>query len=153
MLWNSYASETYDELLTGDGVARPAARALSHYLQRLGADELRSRQRAASEEIRAEGITFAVVEENVNLDREWPFDVIPRVMDGQEWERIDRGLVQRLAALNCFIADLYDRRLAVKDGVVPEEVLMTSRFFLAPCVGMRPRHDVWAHREGYWRIR
>ena len=145
MLWNSYSSTTFDELLTSRGEPRPAARGINAYIEALGADELRSRQRAAAAEIRAEGITFVVADQHGNLDREWPFDVIPRVMDGTEWDRIDRGLQQRLAALNCFIGDLYGDRRVVKDGVLPAEVLATSRFFLAPCAGMKPRHGVWAH--------
>src|ERR1022692_3082178 len=102
MLWNAYKSETFDELVDRDGRPRTAAKPISDYIEALGADELRSRQRAATAEIRAEGITFVVADEDGNLDREWPFDVIPRVMDAEEWERIDRGLKQRLAALNIF---------------------------------------------------
>src|SRR5438552_68284 len=145
MLWTAYTSETYDELRTAYGGARPAARSLSRYLEGLGGDELRRRTRAASDEIRAEGITFAVTEQDGYVDREWPFDVIPRIMDGQEWDRIDRGLEQRLAALNCFIQDLYGRQQVVRDRVLPEGVLKTSRFFLEACVGIEPRHGVWAH--------
>jgi uncharacterized circularly permuted ATP-grasp superfamily protein len=145
MLWKDYSSETFDELLNGDGRPRAAARAVSDYIEALGTGELRSRQQAATAEIRAEGITFVVADDHGNLDREWPFDVIPRVMDGEEWGRIDRGLEQRLAALNVFIGDLYGDQRAVKDGVLPREVLATSRLFLDACVGMRPRYGVWAH--------
>ncbi len=145
MPWKTYSSETFDELLNGKWRLRSAARSIGDYLGALGVEELRRRQAAATAEIRAEGITFVVADEHGNLDREWPFDVIPRVMDGDEWERIDRGLTQRLAALNCFVGDLYGDQRAVKDGVLPREVLATSRFFLEPCVGMKPRHGVWAH--------
>jgi uncharacterized circularly permuted ATP-grasp superfamily protein len=145
MLWNAYSSETFDELVGSDGRPRIAAKTVSRYIESLGADELRNRQRAASAEIRAEGITFVVVDQHGNIDREWPFDVIPRVMDAEEWERIDDGLEQRLAALNCFIGDLYGSQRVIKDGILPKEVLATSRFFLETCVGMKPRHGVWAH--------
>jgi uncharacterized circularly permuted ATP-grasp superfamily protein len=145
MLWNGYASETFDELVGRDGRPRPAARRISSYIEALGVAELRSRQAAAAAEIRAEGITFVVSDQNGNLDREWPFDVIPRVIDAEEWTRIDRGLQQRLAALNTFISDLYGQQQVVKDGVFPREVLATSRFFLEACVGMRPAYGVWAH--------
>jgi len=145
MFWTGYSSETYDELLTREGCPRPAAKDAIDFIEALGIEELRSRQRAATAEIRAEGITFAVAGEYGNLDREWPFDVIPRVMSAHEWERIDRGLKQRLSALNCFIEDLYNDQRAVKDGALPEHVLKTSRFFLEPCLGMHPRYGVWAH--------
>jgi uncharacterized circularly permuted ATP-grasp superfamily protein len=145
MLWNTYSSATYDEVLDRDGRPRPAAKSISDYLESLGEPQLRARQRAATDEIRAEGITFVVSSEHGNLDREWPFDVIPRVIDAREWARIERGLQQRLAALNCFIGDLYGARRVVKDGVLPAQVLETSRFFLLPCIGAEPRHGVWAH--------
>ena len=145
MIWKTYSSETFDELLNGEWRLRSAAKSIGDYLEELGIEELRRRQAAATAEIRAEGITFVMADEHGNLDREWPFDVIPRVMDGVEWERIDRGLTQRLAALNCFVGDLYGDQHAVKDSVLPREVLATSRFFLALCVGMKPRHGVWAH--------
>jgi uncharacterized circularly permuted ATP-grasp superfamily protein len=145
MLWRTYASETFDELVSGDGQPRAAARLISDYIESLGAHELRSRQAAATAEIRAEGITFVVADQHGNLDREWPFDVIPRVVDAGEWERIDRGLQQRLAALNTFIGDLYGEQRVIKDGLLPQEVLATSRFFLDACVGMKPKFGVWAH--------
>ena len=145
MLWDAYSSHTYDELLSPDGRPRPAARALSDHVEALGLEELCRRQEAATAEIRAEGITFAVAEEHGNIDREWPFDVIPRVIAADEWSRIERGLAQRLAALNHLIADLYDRRRAVRDGVLPADVLATSRHFFAASVGMNPKFGVWAH--------
>jgi uncharacterized circularly permuted ATP-grasp superfamily protein len=148
MLWKTYASETFDELVDDGGQPRPAAKTVSDYIASLGAEGLRSRQAAATAEIRAEGITFVVSEQsnqNGAIDREWPFDVIPRVIEGGEWARIDRGLAQRLAALNCFIGDLYGAQRVVKDGVLPAEVLATSRFFLPSCVGMTPVYGVWAH--------
>jgi len=152
MLWKDYASHTFDELLGKDGRPRDAARTVGGYIDRLGVDELRRRQRAADAEIRAEGITFLVSgapgDANGSSDREWPFDVIPRVIGAVEWDRIDRGLGQRLAALNCFIGDLYGAQRVVRDGVLPEAVLKTSRFFVEACRGMTPAHGVWAHISG-----
>jgi uncharacterized circularly permuted ATP-grasp superfamily protein len=145
MLWKTYKSETFDELVGADGRPRAAAQSVSDYIEAMGAAGLRDRQRAATAEIRDEGITFVVSGQNGNLDREWPFDVIPRVMGAGEWARIDRGLAQRLAALNAFIGDLYGSQRAVKDGVFPQEVLATSRFFLPGCMGMKPKFGVWAH--------
>jgi uncharacterized circularly permuted ATP-grasp superfamily protein len=145
MVWSSYTSTTYDELRIPDGRSRPAARYVSDFIEALGAEELRNRQRAAVRTIRAEGITFAVADEHENLDREWPFDVVPRVMSAEEWARIERGLRQRLTALNCFIEDLYNEGRVIKDGVFPEEVLRSSRHFLESCRGMHLRHGVWAH--------
>ena len=145
MLWSTYSSATYDEMLTPAGRPRPAARNVAAFMEALGGDELLVRQRAAARAIRAEGITFAVVDEHENLDREWPFDVVPRVMSAAEWARIERGLRQRLTALNLFIEDLYNDRRVIADGAFPEAVLRSSRHFLESCRGMRLRHGVWAH--------
>jgi len=145
MLWNAYKSETFEELVGRDGRPRSAAQPISDYIEALGDVELRARQRAATAEIRAEGITFVVSDQHGKLDREWPFDVIPRVMDAGEWARIDRGLAQRLAALNAFIGDLYGEQRVVRDGVFPREVLATSRFFVPGCVDVKPKFGVWAH--------
>jgi uncharacterized circularly permuted ATP-grasp superfamily protein len=145
MLWTDYTSDTYDELVAPGGRPRPEARHIADFITSLGSDELRSRQRAATAAIRAEGITFAVADEHENLDREWPFDVVPRVLPAREWARIERGLQQRLLALNCFIEDLYNRQHAVRDGALPEQVLKTSRHFLEACRGMRLPHGAWAH--------
>ena len=91
------------------------------------------------------GITFTVYSEAGNIDRAWPFDIIPRVMSKKEWTRIEAGLKQRLTALNCFINDLYNEQRIVKDGVFPLEVLEGSKNFRAQCKGMTPRFGVWAH--------
>jgi uncharacterized circularly permuted ATP-grasp superfamily protein len=145
MLWKKYSSPTYDELLTPDGTPRPAARQVSELIETLGPHGLHGRQRAATAEIRDGGITFAVVGAREDLDREWPFDIIPRVVAAEEWARIDRGLKQRLQAINALIEDLYHGQRAVRDGQLPAEVLATSRYFLAECRGMHPRYGVWAH--------
>ena len=80
-----------------------------------------------------------------NIDRAWPFDIIPRVMAASEWRRVDAGLRQRLKALNCFINDLYNEQKIVKDGIFPLEVLAGSKNFREQCKGITPRFGVWAH--------
>ena len=146
MSWASYmATAAYDELLTPEGEPRHAVRRVGTLLGRLGVDELRDRQRAAEATIRALGITFTVYDARSNIDREWPFDVIPRVVPGREWDGIARGLEQRLRALNAFIDDLYNEQRVVKAGTFPAQLLESSKNFLAACRGMRPKYGVWAH--------
>jgi uncharacterized circularly permuted ATP-grasp superfamily protein len=135
----------YDELLDDDLCPRPAARALFDYVNRLGAQELVARREAVDAAIMAMGITFTVYSEAGNIDRAWPFDIIPRTMSKREWDRIDAGLKQRLTALNLFIDDLYNAQRIVKDGVFPAEVLEGSKNFRECCRGMTPRFGVWAH--------
>lgn len=135
----------YDELLLGDATPRPIARSLWSYFETLPPDDLAGRVDAVDAAIRTAGITFTVYTDAGNIDRTWPFDVIPRMIEKQEWQRVERGLLQRLTALNLFITDIYNEQRIVKEGVFPAEVLHDSKNFRAACVGMTPRHGVWAH--------
>ena len=135
----------YDELLDAELQPRPAARALFDYVNRLGSVELSARRASVDAAIMAMGITFTVYSDAGNIDRAWPFDIIPRTLSSTEWARIDAGLKQRLTALNLFIDDLYNGQKVVRDGVFPLEVLAGSKNFRVQCKGMSPRFGVWAH--------
>jgi uncharacterized circularly permuted ATP-grasp superfamily protein len=138
----------WDELLAADGSPRPVARALIEHLRSLGIDEIRSRQALAELDIATMGITFTVYTDGTGIDRAWPFDVIPRVIDASEWWRISTGLVQRLTALNRFIDDVYNEQTIVRDGVFPAELLAESTNYRPECRGARPAFGVWAHISG-----
>jgi uncharacterized circularly permuted ATP-grasp superfamily protein len=144
-LHNYPQPDTYDELLDERQQPRPAARVLFDYVNRLGAKELAARRESVDAAIMAMGITFTVYSDAGNIDRAWPFDIIPRTLSSKEWARIDAGLKQRLTALNLFINDLYNDQKIVKDGIFPIEVLEGSKNFRAQCKGMTPRFGVWAH--------
>jgi len=107
--------------------------------------ELAARQRAAGVGIEAAGVTFTVYNEGLGIDRSWPFDIVPRVIARQEWDRIETGLLQRLVALNHFIDDVYGEQRIVAAGIVPEQIIAESRDYRPECRGVHPRHDVWAH--------
>lgn len=135
----------HDELLEAPGKPRPGADALCDFFAALPADELDARHRAVDAAIMAAGITFTVYSEAGNIDRAWPFDVVPRILAKAEWDRIEAGLKQRLKALNLFIDDLYHAQKIVKDGVLPADVLADSKNFRPACVGANPPFGVWAH--------
>ena len=139
------AITAYDELLNAQLQPRSAAQPLFDYLNSLTAEELLARRQAVEATIMAMGITFTIYSEAGNIDRAWPFDVIPRVMSRFEWDPIQKGLKQRLTALNLFINDLYNEQHIIKDGVFPREVLEGSVNFRRQCVGVSPRFGVWAH--------
>lgn len=139
------ANAAYDESLDASGAPRPAARTVIEHLAALGAEELEARRQAVDAAIMAMGITFTVYSDAGNIDRAWPFDLVPRVMARSEWLRIEAGLMQRLRALNLFIDDLYNEQRIVRDGVLPREVLAGSRNFREQCRGISPRFGVWAH--------
>lgn len=139
------ACVAYDELLDKNTHPRPAAQALFNYLNALPPQELEARREAVEAAILTMGITFTVYSEGTNIDRAWPFDIIPRTIAKSEWLSIEEGLKQRLTALNLFINDLYNEQQIVKDGVFPLEVLAGSKNFRAQCKGIAPRFGVWAH--------
>lgn len=137
-----------DELLGPDGQPRPAAAELLRMLSSLEPDALEERQRAAEAEILTMGITFTVYSDGEDIDRAWPFDVVPRIIDGAEWDSVSAGLAQRLRALNLFIDDIYNDRRIIADGVFPEDLLNDSVNLRDRCRGMRPPNGVWAHISG-----
>ena len=144
--WQQYRCEKFhDELLEIPGKPRLAAQALTTYLGNLSDAELAERRLAAELAIKVMGVTFTVYSEGRNVDRAWPFDIIPRVIARSEWLRTEAGLKQRVAALNLFIQDIYGPQKIIKEKIFPAEVLADSVNFRPQCVGMKPRHGIWAH--------
>lgn len=144
--WRHYRCEEFhDELFEAPGRPRAAAQRLAGYLDDLSDAELAERRLAAELAIKVMGISFTVYSEGKNVDRAWPFDVIPRVIARREWERTEAGLRQRVAALNHFIQDIYNAQKIIKDKVFPAELLKDSVNFRQQCVGMKPKGGVWAH--------
>lgn len=145
--WGAYrALGTYDELVAPNGDPRAGARALLNHLCDLNDDEIGLRQEAANLAIRAMGITFTVYhEQGGSIDRAWPLDVVPRTISRHEWLRIDAGLRQRAMALNLFIDDIYSQQRIVADGVLPAQLIRSSRNFRRQCIGVCPAFGCWAH--------
>ncbi|MFK7861307.1 MAG: circularly permuted type 2 ATP-grasp protein [Granulosicoccus sp.] len=143
--WNSYNSPGFDELIKADGDTRPFASSLTSWFNSLSDEDLANRQHAAQLAIAQMGITFTVYSDKGNIDREWPLDIVPRVIAANEWREIEKGLKQRLQALNMFIHDLYNEQNILKDNIVPRHLIETSSNFRPECVGMKPPHHVWAH--------
>ncbi|MGB5325461.1 MAG: circularly permuted type 2 ATP-grasp protein [Pseudomonadales bacterium] len=144
--WKGYKSNRfYDELLTSAGNPRSAARNIINMLRGLSAEEIAERRLAAELAIRDMGITFTVYSDAGNIDRAWPFDIIPRVINAREWKTIVRGLRQRSMALNCFIDDVYNKQRIFADNIVPADVVLESPNYKAQCQGVSPRFGAWAH--------
>ena len=135
----------YDELLTPKGQARPGMGRLIQYLKKMSPAELQQRRHEAELAITTMGITFTVYSEGENIDREWPYDIIPRVILLKEWELVEKGLKQRLTALNHFIQDIYNERKIIKDKRFPAELIKSSSNYRKECEGMKPVFGVWAH--------
>lgn len=144
-LTKKYNANFFDELIDKQNHPRGCATQLMEYLQSLSDDELEKRRLTAEATIQEMGISFTVYTEEGNIDRAWPFDIIPRTIDASEWQVAEQGLKQRLTALNRFIDDLYHEQNCIKDGIIPEHIIKDSKNFRPECVGVSPAFGVWAH--------
>ncbi|MEZ5203497.1 MAG: circularly permuted type 2 ATP-grasp protein [Acidimicrobiales bacterium] len=142
--WSGYAAGPFWDEMLGVDVHRESYAGVMAYLEELG-DELLERQAAAELAIASMGISFAVYAEGGAIDRAWPYDVIPRVIDQREWAQVSEGLVQRLEALNLFIGDIYGDAKALADGIVPSDIVLGSPDHRPECRGIEPPHGTWAH--------
>ena len=144
--WDDYlAAGFFDELINENGNPRKPAHKLVSYLKSLTDEDVASRKLAAELAVKDMGISFTVYTDEGNIDRAWPFDIIPRIISKKQWEKTDAGLKQRLQALNMFIQDLYNEQKIIRDGVVPEYVLKQSTNYRKECEGMTPKYGAWAH--------
>jgi len=140
----------FDEVFTTPGRVRPGFEPLLHGLQLLGSAGVLRRQESAEQALLRAGITFTLRKENDDDDAEriFPFDIIPRVIGADEWGRIERGIVQRLTALNLFLSDVYGEQKIIKDKVFPEYLLHTCADFRKACLGLKPPRGIWCHISG-----
>ena len=138
----------FDEMFAPDGSARPAVQMLVERIEGFPEGELARRQIAAEHALLRMGITFNVYADEQGVEKIFPFDLIPRIIDANEWEWIERGLKQRIHALNLFIDDVYHDQKILKDGIVPAEVVLSSERYLKPCIGLNPPRGIWCHITG-----
>lgn len=139
----------YDEFFELDEKPRSGVRSLIEGIQSISAREILARQNAAEKSFLDSGITFTVKSgPDRGIDRIFPFDIIPRLMDCSEWTRIERGLKQRIFALNEFLKDIYSSQKILKDKVIPSEIILSGKHFLKECVGFLPPQRIWCHITG-----
>lgn len=155
-LLEQYQLTGYDEMLEAgaDGlVCRPHYRALLRSLSQLSPEEFAQRNRQADQAFRSQGITFTVYGRHQGIERIIPFDPVPRIITAAEWQRIERGLTQRVRALNLFIHDVYHDRKILRDRVIPAETVLGSKGFRREFVGLRVPRDIYIHISGIDLIR
>ncbi len=149
MQFHGYQTEGFrDEMFDESGSVRPEAKLLVETICSLEDGQLQRCQRAAERLLLQLGITFNVYGDSAGAERIFPFDLIPRIVRAEEWEWIERGLKQRIHALNEFIDDIYHDQKIVKDGVIPEEVIRSAAFYRPQCIGINPPKRVWCHITG-----
>ncbi len=138
----------FDEMFGEEGEPRAYAQTLIQNIEALPDGELVNRQRAAERALLHMGITFNVYGERAGVEKIFPFDLVPRIVSAAEWNRIERGLKQRITALNLFIDDLYHEQRILKDGIVPASVVFSSKAYRKQCVGFKPPRGIWCHVTG-----
>jgi uncharacterized circularly permuted ATP-grasp superfamily protein len=138
----------YDEMFDESVQPRPDCLALYSRMQSISPDDLMRRQRAADRSMLQLGITFNVYGDQAGRERIIPFDILPRIISQQEWEWIERGLKQRIIALNHFIDDVYHEQRIIAEGVIPEHVIASSAGFRKQCIGLTPPKGIWCHITG-----
>ena len=138
----------YDEMLGTDGRPRPHYQELYHRLLEMPAETLYQRQLAANTAFLNQGITFTVYGDDEGTERIWPYDLLPRIITGDEWETIERGLTQRITALNLFLKDLYHDGHILSDRVVPRWLVYSCKHFRREMQGVHVPHDIYVAVDG-----
>ena len=138
----------HDEMISGKGDIRTWYQFFTQSMSNLGFTEVVQRQKAAERAFMSMGITFNVYRDGAGIERIFPFDIIPRIIDTKEWQHIETGLTQRINALNLFIQDIYGPKQIIKDGIIPGEIVFSSAGYLKQCEGLKPPRGLWAHVSG-----
>jgi len=143
----------FDEMFDGEGEPWRHCRTLFERLWQLDGEELRRRQHAAERSMRRLGITFNVYGDQEGSERIIPFDICPRIIVESQWRWIERGLRQRIVALNKFIDDIYHKQAIVRDGRIPEFVVRSCATLRQQCMGLSPPLGGWCHITGVDLVR
>ncbi|PSB12105.1 hypothetical protein C7B62_03360 [Pleurocapsa sp. CCALA 161] len=149
MAFEAYDPENfYDELFLELGKPRSHCADLIRHMIELGMQQLEQQRQTAEIALFKLGVTFNVYNDNQGVEKIFPFDIIPRIIDGDEWSKLERGLKQRIQALNLFLNDVYGEQKIIKDGKIPLEIIHTASGFLKPCLGIKAPAGVWCHITG-----
>jgi uncharacterized circularly permuted ATP-grasp superfamily protein len=143
----------FDEFVDAKGVPHPAVAAVVRRFDELGRAEFRRRKKLADTTFLRSGVTFSIYSGDTATERIFPFDLIPRVVSAREWERVRKGLEQRIRALNLFLADVYGDQRILKEGRIPRELVLGSKAYCKPVQGIRPPGGVYIHIAGVDLIR
>lgn len=138
----------YDEMYEEDRTLRKHYSSFGAFMENISAKKLNQLQFSADKAQMAMGMTFNVYHDKEGLEKILHLDIIPRIIPGKEWELINRGLKQRIEALNLFLQDIYNDQKILKDKVVPQELILSSKDFLKPCMGLTPPKGIWCHITG-----
>jgi uncharacterized circularly permuted ATP-grasp superfamily protein len=135
----------YDELIAPEGAPRPCAAAMYEKLASMPLEVFEERRKLADLSYLVQGITFTVYSDGKGTERLFPFDLVPRIIPHSEWDVIERGLAQRVMALNLYLQDIYGPQRVLKDGIVPRHLVFSCKHFRREMVGLRVPRDIYVH--------
>ncbi len=116
-------------------------------------DELHFKHKLAGELFMNQGITFTVYSDDAGIERIFPFDILPRIITAAEWDHVEKGITQRLKALNLFLKDIYHEQQIIKDGIIPGELIASCQHYLREVAGIKVPHNIYVHISGIDLIR
>ena len=153
--WKNYDSKsTFDGYISKEKKLRSHAKIIAGILEKYGKKKLQEIEKNCQSTISARGINFRVYAANNRAEeKKWPLDIIPRIIPKSQWNKISRGLTQRVKALNLFIDDVYNKKKIFKDKVIPRELIFNSPYYLKECEGFSPKYKAWANISGIDLIR
>src|SRR5580658_8466941 len=143
----------FDEMLDSDGVVRSHYRQFCALFNSLNSTEFDDKRHSIDLTFLRQGITFNVYGDSQGAERIFPFDLVPLIIPAAEWEKLERGLIQRITALNLFLKDIYHEQKIIKDGVIPPFYILSGRHFRREFVNFNVPKDIYIHICGTDLIR
>ncbi len=138
----------FDEMFDENLQVKPHYALFKERLLKMGWKKLNFLQHSTDRAQLSLGMTFNVYNDNQGIERILHLDIIPRIINGKDWDFIERGLKQRIIALNMFLDDLYNDQKILKDKIIPKELVFSSTCYLKQCIGFKPPQNVWSHITG-----
>ena len=145
--------EFFDEMFSGPGRARPHYRKLLDRFAEMDREEFSRKRALAASSLLRQGVTFTVYNDDQGTERIFPFDLIPRIIPAKEWEVIERGLIQRITALNLFLHDVYHSQNILRDGVIPKQIVWEALHFRPEFMHFDVPKNIYIHLCGTDLIR
>ncbi|MFG6686566.1 circularly permuted type 2 ATP-grasp protein [Mariniflexile sp. HNIBRBA6329] len=154
-LFSSYEKlpSTWDEMYCENKEFRAQYEGFVEYLKKTSPEKLTKKEDLSKQLFMSQGVTFTVYNDNEGIEKIFPFDIVPRIITAEEWEKIETGIKQRLKALNLFIKDIYNEQFIIKDGLIPADLIYSCPNFLREMKGVKVPYDVYVHISGVDLIR
>ena len=154
MFFDDYSTNNFfDEMFDAEGKIRPHYQAIFERLQSLDIDNYEQKRQAVDLSFLRQGITFTVYGEEEGTEKIFPFDLMPRIIPKTEWEFLERGLTQRIQALNMFLKDVYSEQRIIKEGIIPASYILSGKHFRREFMNVELPRDIYIHICGTDLIR